>query len=155
LLHHETAVQQIQRLQRRGAPRALRRDLPAVGTIEHTEDTIGPLSYHRAINHTAKRLGSELMLRGINPHVVIVWLEETENRPAHRQIQRSADGENRVAERFGFEAAPRKALEQTRICVHGETFLARLAPLPVSRTGDDEALNVFDGPGTAGMTNDG
>src|SRR5688500_10509988 len=105
LLQHKGAVQQVQRLQCRGAARSLRRYLSGVRTIKHSENPVRPLPNHRAVNHPPKCRLVPLVARLINSHVIFVGFEKTESRAAHSPVQLSADTQDPVTKRLGFQTS--------------------------------------------------
>src|SRR6185436_8687658 len=141
LLHDETAIQQVERLQRRGAAGPPRRDLSGVRTIKHTENAVGPLPYDRAVDHAPECFRTKLFLRRVNAHVIVVWFEETEARTAHFQIELAADCEDRITNHFRFKAPRREAPEQSRVRIHGLTFRPSGTCLAVGRTHHDEPVD--------------
>ena len=110
MIECETAVEEIQRLDRRGAGAADGGALAGVGAIEGSEDGFRFTTDFVRVDHAAL-VPCRGCLNGCEAAQTAALVEEVVTAAIHRQIKRTADGEDGVAEGFRFKAAGGKAPE--------------------------------------------
>lgn len=108
------AVEEIEGLDGCGAGAADGGALAGVGAIEGTEDSLGFAADFVGVDHAALIVGSE-GLDGIEAAEAAALIEEIEAAAMHFEIELAAEGEHRVADGFGFEAAAGEAPEVANI----------------------------------------
>ena len=114
LLLQERAVEQVEHLQRRRRDGAPRGGLAGVGAVEGAKGVVEAHARLALVDHPPPLRRAEGLFRSVDLDVIRVRFEQIEARPAHRQIQVTADRENRVAQRLGLEPPRRVAPQQAR-----------------------------------------
>ncbi|MFM1944029.1 MAG: hypothetical protein RI897_3011 [Verrucomicrobiota bacterium] len=146
LLQGEGAIEEVQGLEGGVGAAALRDDLVAVGAIERAEDGILFLTDLEEVDHAAEFGGADFFL-GVVVHDVFDFdIVEVEAGAAHGEVQGTGDGEDAVADGFGFEAAWGEAPEQGAGGIDGEGKGLGVTGLLEGVGCEDELLDVFDGP---------
>jgi hypothetical protein len=107
----EFAIEQIQRLQRGRGHAAFGGDEAAIWTIERAEYAVLFHAHFEGIDHPPRFGGAELLLRVIMVNVFAIHIMEKKAGAAPAAVEVAADGENAIANGFGFQSARRKTPE--------------------------------------------
>ena len=121
-------VEEIQRLDRRCRLRSLRTELPAVGTIEGTENGILLHANSVFVNHPSPFRRTEVKLRIEQRYVPTLWvlsgMKGTVTRATHSEIKIARYEQDRIANCFGLpDAAEENVTGAARPGRHG--YLSR------------------------------
>src|SRR5438105_40314 len=146
LLQHESAVEQVQGLERGDAAHALGGNLAAIRTIERAERAVLLHTNLGHINHPAPLGGSKVLLGIVDPDIVIIRFERAEAGTFRAAVEIPADGEDGVTQRLSLEAPWRKSPEQTRRGIGCQAVRPRRTALAVCGRGHNKPLNVFHAP---------
>src|SRR5579859_1614976 len=103
LLEHETAVQQIQRLQGGDRTAPARRDLRSIRAVESAEHAILLQARLELVDHPPPFRRAEFLLRRIDANIIVIRLKHIEARAANAQIELASGGKYRVAQLLGLE----------------------------------------------------
>src|SRR5436190_709024 len=104
LFESETAVEKVERLNRRGALTPARGALAGVGTIESSEHRLALAADLVRVDHPAQAIAAE-GLNGLEAAQSATIVEQVEPAAVHLQVQLPAHREYRVTDRLGLKTS--------------------------------------------------